>query len=241
MRMYAYRKPQQERTQHAALQAMLRRTGGADIPPCQYTFPDNATELVFLMHALKVIEVGVHLSVAESLSSTDATVDTLLSSIASVAAGQDALLHAATNSSTSLASFDTPLSDIWAYNLALGFTRPGSCARELPIPILPVLSLNNKTADFARAGGKIMFGWDMAARAALSRSGKPLFIGWVNQVDAPVYTPLTPVGDAMGTTDVPAGMFGTAYAVLTAQTDIIDINELTAATLAGPVMVSLVV
>lgn len=137
---------------------MLRRTGGADIPPCQYTFPDNATELVFLMHALKVIEVGVHLSVADSLSPTNATIDTLLSSIASVAAGQDALLRAATNSSTSLASFDTPLSDIWAYNLALGFTQPSSCAKELPIPILPVLSLNNKTANFARAGEKITLG-----------------------------------------------------------------------------------
>ena len=220
---------------------MLRRTGGADIPPCQYTFPDNTTELVLLMHALKVIEVGVHLSVADSLSSTDAMIDTLLSSIASVAAGQDALLRAAINSRTSLASFNTPLSDIWAYNLALGFTRPGSCARELPIPILPVLSLNNKTTGFARAGEKITLGWDIAARAALSRSGKPLFIGWVNQVDAPVYTTLTPVGDAMGVTNVPAGMFGTAFAVLTVQTGIVDINELTDATLAGPVMVSLLV
>lgn len=45
----------------------------------------------------------------------------------------------------------------------------------------------------------------------------------------------------MGATNVPASMFSTAFAVLTAQTDIVDINKLTDATLAGPVLVSLLV
>jgi hypothetical protein len=221
------------------LQATLNRAGVADILPCQYIFPNNSTELFSLMHALKVIEIGIHLSLPVSLEPNDAAAATLLSSIASVAARQDALLRTVSNSSTSWASFDTPLSGVLAYNLAQGFISPGSCVADLPIPILPTLSFNNKTVGITRAGDRITFGWDTAASAAISKTGKPLFIGWLNGVNAPVYTPLTPVGDALGATNVPVDMSGIAFAVLTAQPGIIDIDDLSDATLAGPVLVSL--
>lgn len=209
------------------------------MPPCQYLLPSNTTEMTLLMGALKSVEVGVLISLAESLSPTDTSATIVLSSIASVAARQNALLRAYTRSNASIASFETPLSGTWAYNLALGYVQPGSCAVELPVPILPMLFLNNKTAGFARPNTSVTFTWDAAGRAAASRSGKPLFIGWVNQVDVPMYTSLTALGDGLGTTDVPPGLSGTAFAVLTAQPGLASIDELTEATLAGPVVVSL--
>ena len=159
---------------------------------------------------------------------------------ASVAAKQDALLHAAANGNTSLTPFDPPLPDVWAYNLALAYVRPGSCARELPIPLLPALTMDNKTTGFAPAGGSITFRWDAAAKAAIARSGRPLSVAWVNQAGAPLYTSLVPMGDAMGAADVPASISGTTFAALTAQPGIVDLDELADATIAGPVMVRLV-
>lgn len=53
---------------------------------------------------------------------------------------------------------------------------------------------------------------------------------------APLYTALVPVGDALGVADVPAGISGTAFAVLTAQPDVNDLGDLAGAMLAGPFM-----
>ncbi|PSN59170.1 hypothetical protein BS50DRAFT_580186 [Corynespora cassiicola Philippines] len=226
--------------QRKTLGEMLRRSGSEDIPPCDYSFPSNATQMVSLLSAFKSAEAGVHISLAESLLEGDASAAIALSSMAGVAARQGALLRIHANSNASFASFETPLSATWAYNLALGFVQPGSCPAELPIPTLPVLYLNNATAGFARPGSSVPFAWGDAGKAAASRAGKPLFIGWVNQVDAPMYTPLTWDHDGFGVTRVPTDLSGTAFAVLTTQTGLTSVDELTRATLAGPVIVCLV-
>lgn len=191
------------------------------------------------MSALKAVEGGVFMSLAESLPPDDAAAAVILSSMSSVAARQNSLLRPYIASNASVASFDTPMSDVWAYNLALTYVEPGSCAVEQRIPLLPTLSLGSSVAAVARPSGRVTFTWDAAGRAAASRSGRSLFIGWVNQVDAPIYTPLMPLGDGSGTTVVPAGLSGTAFAVLTSQPGLVTIADLTDATLAGPVVVSL--
>ncbi|KAH8710267.1 hypothetical protein GQ44DRAFT_626674, partial [Phaeosphaeriaceae sp. PMI808] len=230
---------QQEIKQLDALRDLLSRLGGEDVPSCRYLLPGNATELVLLMGALKSVELGVYMSLAESLPPSDTSAAILLSSIASVAAKQNALLHTQTNSNASTEPFETPASGAWAYNFALEYVRPGSCALELPFPILPMLTMSNKTTRYARPGTNVTFGWDAAGRSAASRSGKPLFIAWVNQVELPTFSPLTQFGDGFGTTTVPMGLSGTAFAVLTAQPGLTRMSELTDATLAGPVVVSL--
>jgi hypothetical protein len=229
---------QQEFTQHKALASMLRRTGSADIPPCEYVLPTNTTD-VDLLSTLKSIEGGAFMSLAESLPAEASAAAVMLSSIASVAARQNAMLQASAGSNTSMASFDTPLSATLAYNLALNYVQPGSCKTELPIPVLPTLSMGNRVVGHARANDTVSFTWDDAARAAAARSGKPLFIGWVNQVDIPVYTVIEAFGDGSGTTVVPSQLSGTAFAVLTTQPGLLDTDALTDATLAGPVVVSL--
>lgn len=209
------------------------------MPPCRYLLPNNGTELVLLMGALKSVELGVLMSLAESLPPADTSATTVLSSIAGVAATQNALLHTYMSSNASIESFETPTSGVWGYNFVLEYIQPGSCALELPLAILPMLTMNNKSAGYARPGANVTFGWDAAGRSAASRSGKPLYIAWVNQVDAPSFTSLSLLGDGLGITNVPPGLSGTAFAVLTAQPGLTSINELTEATLAGPVVARL--
>jgi hypothetical protein len=191
------------------------------------------------MGTLKSVEVGVFMSLAESLSPGDTLIAILLSSMAGVAARQNAVLRAQANLNVSVASFETPLSATWAYNMALNYVRPGSCLVELPIPILPTLSINGGVSGYAQANTNVTFAWDTAGKAAASRSGKPLYIGWLNQVDNPIYTSIQALGDGRGTAQVPPGFVGTAIAVLTAQPGLASVEDLTEATLAGPVVVNL--
>lgn len=175
----------------------------------------------------------------ESLATSDPQLVPMLISIATVAAEQDASLRAAVNYNLSLAAFGTPISDVWAYNLVQEFIKPGSCPTELPIPILPNLYLNNMTVGLVEPGQNVTFSWDVTQRPIALEAGKPLFIGWANQINPLAYTPLTQVRKGSGNTAVPMGMSGIAFAVLTAQPGLEDLDELTDATLAGPVVVSL--
>jgi hypothetical protein len=218
---------------------MLRRAGSVIVPPCEYILPNNASGISLLMGVLKSVEVGVFMSLAESLPSGDTSAAIVLSSMATVAARQNAILRAQANLNVSIASFETPLSATWAYNLALNYVRPGSCLVELPIPILPTLSINGGVSAYAQANSNVTFAWDAAGKAAASRSGKSLHIGWVNQVNDPVYTSILALGDGRGMAQVPPGLVGTAIAVLTAQPGLGSVEDLTEATLAGPVIVNL--
>ncbi|KAH8723285.1 hypothetical protein GQ44DRAFT_710396, partial [Phaeosphaeriaceae sp. PMI808] len=103
--------------------------------------------MVFLMGVMKSIEVGAFMSLAELLPSEDTAAAIVLSS---VAARQNGMLRAYVSANASMASFETPLSGTWAYNLAHAYARLGSWAVDLPIPILPVLSVNNRMAGYAR-------------------------------------------------------------------------------------------
>jgi hypothetical protein len=224
---------QQENTQQSIVRDMLNRTGSPDVPACAYVLPSNASEMLLLVSTLKSIEVGALLAVANSLAPQDTPAAIVLSSMATVAARQNGILRVNTNSNASTASFETLISGTLAYNLAQNYVQPGSCPIELSIHNVPALYLNNRVAVFVRANDSVTFKWDAAGKAAASRSGKELFIGWINQIKAPQYTRLKPLGDGVGRTEVP-GLSGTLFAVLTAQPGL-NLADLTEATLAGPV------
>jgi hypothetical protein len=223
---------QQENTQQGVVRDMLNRTGSPDVPACAYVLPNNASEMVLLVSTLKSIEVGTLLALASSLPPKDHAAIVLFG-MAPVAARQYEKLSANTNSHASTASFETLISGTLAYNLVQNYVQPGSCAIELSIHNLPVLYINNRVAVSVHANASVTFKWDAAGKAAASRSGKDLFIGWINQVEDPHYTRLKPLGDGVGTTEVP-GLSGTVFAVLTAQPGL-NLADLTDATLAGPV------
>ncbi|KAF3031358.1 hypothetical protein E8E12_001086 [Didymella heteroderae] len=230
----------QEQMQQKALNALSLRAGVPSLPACQYNLPENQTERVKAMSVVKTVEGGALMWLAGTLSPEDSSVAVMLSSMSSVAARQNAQLRSFAIPNASVSSFDTPLPDAWAYNIALTFVVPGTCTVEQHLPLLPTLSVANSVIATAHTGDEIMFMWDTAARAAVARSGRPLFIGWSNQVSSPVYSAVTTLGNGCGTTKVPSDLSGTAFAVLTAQPGLMSVPSLTKATLAGPVVVNLV-
>ncbi|RYN28590.1 hypothetical protein AA0114_g12438 [Alternaria tenuissima] len=225
----------QEETHSQILRTMLNQSGNVDVPPCDYDLPSNVTELSFLMVTLKSINLGVFMSMAEA---ADGPVAILLSSIASIDAKHIALLSEHTHRNASGQSFDTPATPAWAYNFALEYARPGSCSVQLPLPVLPKLMMNKKTSGYVRPGTNVSIEWDAAARFAVDQVGDRVFVAWVNQVAQPIFTPLTLFDESSGSTMVPPSLSGTAFAVLTTQPKLTSITDLSAATLAGPVVVS---
>ena len=72
----------------------------------------------------------------------------------------------------------------------------------------------------------------------VNKVGKPLLIGWINQLNVLVYTKLNIMVKRKGTADVPQEMNGVAFAVVTMQQPD-NANDLALAMLAGPVVVTL--
>lgn len=171
------------------------------------------------------------LSLAESLASSDPKLVAGIASIAATEARHDAFFNVANGQLPSLAPFDTPISSTWAYNLALEFIVQASCPLELPIPILPTLTTK---ANLRGNQTHLEFSWDPTQKPVIQENGKNLFIGWINQLDSPVYTSLNSTGNGKGTAAVPSGLKGVVYTALTTQNTLLTVDDLTEATLAGP-------
>ncbi|KAG9189953.1 hypothetical protein G6011_06821 [Alternaria panax] len=163
----------QEETHSQILRTVLNQSGSADVPPYNYDLPSNVTKLSFLRATLKSINLGVFMSIAEA---ADKPVAILLSSIASVDAKHIALLSKLTHRNTSGQSFDTPTTPAWAYNFALEYAQPGSCSVQLPLPILPKLTMNKKTSGYVRPGTNVSIEWDAATRFSVEQVGDRVFV-----------------------------------------------------------------
>ena len=72
----------------------------------------------------------------------------------------------------------------------------------------------------------------------VAEAGKQLLVGWVNQLNMPIYTPLNITAKGKGTATVPPGMNGAVFAVVTTQQPD-NVDDLALATLAGPVVLTL--
>jgi hypothetical protein len=72
----------------------------------------------------------------------------------------------------------------------------------------------------------------------VTEAGKQLLVGWVNQLNAPVYTPLNITVKGKGIAAVPPGMNGVVFAAVTTQQRD-NVDDLALATLAGPVAMRL--
>ena len=72
----------------------------------------------------------------------------------------------------------------------------------------------------------------------VAEAGKQLLVGWVNQLNEPVYTSLNITSEGKGMTAAPPGMNGATFAVVTTQQPD-NTDDLALATLAGPVLLIL--
>jgi hypothetical protein len=174
----------------------------------------------------------------------------LVASILTVKSRHDAFFRSVQGEVPNPAPFDTGSNDIWTYNIALSFIIPGSCPVEVTVPVLPRLTITDQAtapytnstqaiAPYANSSNSAMlqdFAWDPTQMPFVVEEGKQLLVGWVNQMNVPIYTPLAITSQGRGTSNVPQGMNGIAFAVITTQR-YENVNDLALGTLAGPVLV----
>jgi hypothetical protein len=127
--------------------------------------------------------------------------------------------------------------------MALPFIVPGSCPVEIPIPILPRLTVAPVTvAPYTNSTNSTSsavlqeFTWDPTQLPFSIEGNKQLLIGWVNQVDKPMYTPLTITGSGKGTASMPQRMNGIVFVAIAAE-QYRNANDLALGTIAGPAVV----
>lgn len=185
--------------------------------------------------------IGATISLAERLIVTDPLLVKSILSILVVESRHDVFFQHIEGKVPNLAPFNTGISDIWAYNFALSFIVPGSCSVEVPLPILPILTVSNASSGPANSTMNESlreFTWDPVQITFVTKAGKQLLVGWVNQLNMLVYTPLNITVKGKGIAPVPQGMNGVAFATVTTQC-LDNVNDLALATLAGPVVVKL--
>ena len=232
----------QEEVHVASIQTLLSANGATTIAPCKYHFPvTNAEEFFALANIITVVGIGAIFDLQDLFSKTDPGLEASTSAIVSVESRHDAFFRLIGGEIPNPTPFDTRISGVWAYNLALDFIIPGSCGSGLPasitgLPVLPPLGLVG-AGDPAFASTNYQTQLTFAVNTGAMPNGwnnKPLFIGWVNQVNAVIYTPVTVVNGYQLQTPVPAGLNGMAFVALTGQNTASDIAGLTSATMAGP-------
>ena len=197
---------------------------------------NSTQEFIEVAHLVTSVSIGATIGLIEHLAPTDPILVGFLSSALSVEARQDAFFRQLQGELPNPAPFDTGVRGVWAYNLALQFIEPGSCAVEVPAPILPTLEIDLKTTADGEKSAEWEFTWDPKQIPFTTEAGKKLLVGWANQLQAPKYSPLHITSPGKGTAFVPDGISGVSFAAVTVQ-KYETLQELTLGTMAGPALV----
>ena len=163
------------------------------------------------------VGIGAYLGGAELLAD-DPILEVASASILTVEARHDAYLRAGVGASPFPTVFDTALTAVFAFNLAQMFIV--ECPQQLPLPILPKLTLESPTPPSnlqppTSAGTLLTFTYDPSKFFVEVAAGTPLYIGLINMVTNVTYTEVTSCGIGCATIPVPKGAAGAAFAVLT--------------------------
>ncbi|MCJ1367455.1 hypothetical protein MMC16_006588 [Acarospora aff. strigata] len=217
---------------------VLQSNGVTPVPPCIYKFPStDPKSFVSLANMITTVGIGSYIGGAAPLSSNP-TLLTAASAILAVEARHDAYLRAGLGASPFPTPFDTPLTAVFAYNLAQMFIV--SCPQYLPIIVLPKLTLSAPTPPLnlrpPLAPGTILtFNWDPATFFVPVNPADPLFIAFVNQIGKVFFVNVNKVNERSGTVPLPSGLGNIAFAVLTTFSGGLTQEQLTTfGTLAGP-------
>jgi hypothetical protein len=197
------------------------------------------------------VGISATIGLSQRLALSDPSVARLISSILSVESRHDAFFRDVQGREPNPGPFDTGISAIWAYNIALSFIVPGSCPVQLPIPVLPGLTVAqvtmdqatlvpyaNSTSNASSTSGDTLkeFTWNPTEVSFVVEGDKQLLAGWVNQVNKPVYTPITMTARGKGTAKMPQGMSGITFVALTTE-QFTDVDDFAQGTIAGPAVV----
>jgi len=232
----------QEEVHVASIVGLLKGNNAADIAPCQYNFPiTDETSFLALANIITSVGISALVGLADGVSTSDPQLEATIASIIPVESRHDAFFRLTAGEVPNPTTFETKISAVWAFNLALDFIIPNTCS-NLPqffssIPIFPDLGIIGYGApSFANptAPGKLIFQVGQPNMLPQGWNSGKLYMAWVNQANTPAYTPVTVQGTELHA-DVQPGMFGIAYAALTNQNTATNIDDLTKATLAGPI------
>ena len=231
---------QHEITHASTISSILTKAGYSPVPPCTYIFPYNSPiTFVDLANMITSVGIGAYLG-SGALLTDDSTLLTAASSILTVEARHDAYLRAGVGGSPFPNAFDTALTAVFAYNLAQMFIV--SCPQQLPLPILPKLTLESPMPPAnlqppALAGTTLKFNYDPTKFFVKVDPNAPLYIGLINMVTNVTYTEVTSCGTVCATIPLPSGLAGVAFGVLTTfpTADALTEDQLSQfGTLAGP-------
>lgn len=226
----------QELVHKATLEGLILTAKEQPVPACTTILPvSDVPDFLAKANLVTSTAIGVIVTILQSLAgSMDAGLLGPLSSILSVESKQDAFFRMASANTPSSSPIDTAISPAWAVHLALDLVDPLSCPQLPAVDMLPKMTVTNPV--FGSTPPSVMPP-EMTFTFERTRvmDGVPLFVGWVNQANAPVYTPITVGADGTsGSTPIPAGLTGIAFAALTNQSSAMTTAQLTDATIAGP-------
>jgi Ferritin-like domain len=137
---------QQDEVHLETLSTVLSSYKARRIPPCNYSFPVSSTKELFgFANYISSVGISATIGLSQRLAVTDPSLVRLVSSILTIKSRHDASLRDIQDEVPNPAPFDTGIGDTWAYNTALSFVVPGSCPVEIPIPILPRLTVTQAT------------------------------------------------------------------------------------------------
>jgi len=237
----------QEEVHVAAIAGLLQGNGAQSVAPCQYNFPvTDETSFFALGNIITTVGIGALIGLQDSLSTTDPELMATVGSILPVESRHDAFFRMTAGEIPNPTVFETEISGAWAYNLGLDFTVAGSCPNlpssitSLPVfPDLGIVGYGGPSFATPNSPGKLIFQVGQPSMLPQGWNSGALYMAWVNQDNVPAYTPVTVDQNQQLHADVQPGMFGIAFAALTNQNTATNINDLTKATLAGPIPIPL--
>lgn len=217
---------------------ILKANNAPTLTPCKYTFPVSTPDEFFaLANIITSVGIGAVINVVSGLALTDPKIVQGPASILAIEARHDAFFrHHSVSKIPNPAPFDTRISSTYALNLASPFIVKGSC-KTPNFPVIPALKAE-VTCKTTGSSGPITFSLDPTAVSKESLS-KTLYIGWINQANVVHYQPATVNDKGTVKSTIPEGMAGIAFAALTGQNTIEDVNGLTNVTIAGPAPVQI--
>ncbi|KAL9627107.1 MAG: hypothetical protein Q9204_006806 [Flavoplaca sp. TL-2023a] len=227
-----------EKTHAQTISTILTNAGENPVPPCTYKF--NYTDPVSFVNLANMITsngIGAYLG-GGALLTDNPELLTAASSILTVEARHDAYLRTGLGASPFPTAFDTAVTSVFAYNIAQMFIV--SCARQLPITILPKLTFVSpppppNLQPPVPAGTPLQFTFDPSTFFVQVDTNAPLYIGLVNLVTNVTFVETTSCGTGCVTAPVPERAAGVAFAVLSTFSGGLNENQLSEyGALAGP-------
>jgi hypothetical protein len=135
----------QEVVQLNSLTQLLEANRARGLRPCKYSFPvTDEKSFLALASIITNIGIGSLINTIGKLSMTDGQLEASIASIIPVKSRWDSFFRLYNKEVPNVSTFETRITGIWAYNLALDFIQHGSC--DLPpfirgLPVFPDLHL----------------------------------------------------------------------------------------------------